>query len=375
MIRLSEEQGSWLEGVLRNMEGAEPRTLADQILDQLRNRNTGGQVIDRVYQLISMDRGRNHITRDVVDALRKAILAPSELRAFDASMKDKFACIQCGRPIMPGEAVTYMPTIKDRGVACVHCSPPSTVGCQKCGVARDIGQSFRRLIGRVKLTCTCKDKSLSDILKEKQEQEAARPQDPFGRTPARMFSDPETGESFVVGSGRVAEPGNPQRGQPQPLATPPPTPRRDSPFASPTGRNGMPTAPWDNIRTATRAERERMAEQENARQQATWLEQQRAADQMRQIRELAQMEEAARANNNAAQRFRGLTAADFFAPDSVPAATQAGGATSTEATQAGQTAGGFGVASATPTLDALRQQLGAIGRDFINTSSADSGGS
>lgn len=164
MIRLSYPQAQFIDELFEHMIRNDPESAkkfpeVDEIRAQVKDQlaHPGLSVIDKIHELLAGRFARNVISGDVLVAVRKAILNPSELRKLDAENRT-FACGGCGRRIDSGELVTFRAQAGDSLIFCVNCQEPELAPCSKCHQKRGVASSIHRLLGRLRITCNCKDK-------------------------------------------------------------------------------------------------------------------------------------------------------------------------------------------------------------------------
>lgn len=155
MIRLTPEVARQLLEALSYMQGIPiPGSVARQVShlstivqEQLDRPNHGEDLISTVVQVLMDHRLGRGLNSSTMEGLRSAVLSPSELARFQATLKRAGQCHSCGVPFLDYGVAVH----SDRRFYCYRCLAPEVVTCPECdgvvdvsGVNRTIKRSFSR---------------------------------------------------------------------------------------------------------------------------------------------------------------------------------------------------------------------------------------
>lgn len=118
---------------------------------------TDADLIDTVVYMLQLPWLQNRLGRDVISALRKAILTPSELTKFKEEVKKgELQCTGCGNVLLPETLMTLHRTGGSICIMCSACVQPANMMCQ-CGKCKPINDANARRL-RAATKCTCEKK-------------------------------------------------------------------------------------------------------------------------------------------------------------------------------------------------------------------------
>lgn len=112
--------------------GMDLPAMTEQLLDQLENEEQAdpAPLLDRVAEIMQSPFARNRLSQTVFDALRRAILLPSEVRAARELMDQRLHhCPSCNHRFQTDELVTYF----NEAMYCSRCRPPQSMACSAIG--------------------------------------------------------------------------------------------------------------------------------------------------------------------------------------------------------------------------------------------------
>ena len=135
--------------------------LIGSLKDQLDNQGSGkGYVtlLETVIDIIGGPWGSNRLGGEILSALRRAIMRPSEIETFRKVSRESFQCDRCEHRFTNAEAIVVMRESNNNlSVRCMQCAAPSYGVCAKCGDAAPLTDAGRTEIQAAvqKVTCDC----------------------------------------------------------------------------------------------------------------------------------------------------------------------------------------------------------------------------
>ena len=159
----------------------------NDLVDQLgtsKSSNAGDpSLIDTIVDVLQLPMGTNRLSSESLQALRRAVLRPSEVANFQKASRDHFACSACGHKFVAGELGTVFKNGDETSIRCARCADPVFGICPSCRESAPVNSTGTLALRSGKfVTCTCKTKpkkSPHDALME-----AAR-----GLTPGVMLDE------------------------------------------------------------------------------------------------------------------------------------------------------------------------------------------
>lgn len=164
MVRLTTLQGTELVQLLNMAKEGNPTAfatfqelvdLATQVTDQLNHQDYEADLIGEIVDILGRRRAGTVLSGDALEALRKALLRPTEIAKFRALANKAQSCDECGLPI-PQMGLT---TLYHGKVHCPGCAIPEVIACQVCKNPLNMPNAISRVIAKLNKECPiCADR-------------------------------------------------------------------------------------------------------------------------------------------------------------------------------------------------------------------------
>lgn len=119
----------------------------------------GLDLIDSMVQVLNTPYASNALAGKTLTALRKAILLPSEVKAFQLELeKQERHCSACGALLFPTEMVMY----SNGTVICSACTRPNYIRCTSHKHVVPVSDTFTRVVRKLQECDQCKQEQESD---------------------------------------------------------------------------------------------------------------------------------------------------------------------------------------------------------------------
>lgn len=132
-----------------------------QLVEGLTDESDAGDVklINEIVELLQLPFTGNRLSSDTLDALRRAVLRPSELAAFQKASREGFTCTTCKHTFQSREL-----GVLERGpnnnimMRCLRCSNPQYSTCRSCGGSAPLVGPAADILRHDKLVrCECRE--------------------------------------------------------------------------------------------------------------------------------------------------------------------------------------------------------------------------
>lgn len=142
----------------------------DQTLDA-KGKHVVGDFIDQIVKILQLPWGKQYIRGGDMDALRKAILLPSEMSGLTGRIRQReMSCSGCHIPVRHGELVTISidGPLQVSEIYCIKCLPPSKVACTYpgCDMKAKIHPNLSKMLSK-EMDCGL-GKSHQDLYKQQE---------------------------------------------------------------------------------------------------------------------------------------------------------------------------------------------------------------
>lgn len=139
----------------------------DQFIEELTEQvastdSSGGDrpILNAIVEFLGLPWTGNRVGSDTLDALRKAVLRPSEIANFSKVSKEAFVCTGCSHKFNNRELGVF-----ERGpnnnivVRCINCASPQVASCSHCRESATLNVPALQILRSGRITsCSCLEK-------------------------------------------------------------------------------------------------------------------------------------------------------------------------------------------------------------------------